>query len=326
MRIKRKQYSDKGRCLGRPMTSPSRTPAIAWGCLAALTWGLTGTFIKLLPSFTTIEVLSIRILIALSATLIIFLVRPSLRSESLTLIRKPSGVLLSSLMVLYYLFAVRAFQLAPVSDVTLMVGLSPMMGLAFKVTTGKPLVSAEIGGALTAFVGLVMFVLPKLQGVSGDRTTYLIGLLFALLAACVSLGYAALFKQYSARYAGSNPIVVACTTFAIGSAVMAPMAIATSPDLLAKVLQPKSLKIALGLGIISTIVPTFCYSYAAKHLPPILTTTLNLLVPIFASVLAFLLLGETVPPVSIGGALLILVGIAVLSSAKPKAAKPLPPS
>ena len=308
------------------MISSSRTPAIAWGCLAAFTWGLTGTFIKLLPSFTTLEVLSIRILIALSATLIIFLARPSLLAESLALIRKPSGALLSSLMVLYYLFAVRAFQLAPVSDVTLMVGLSPLVGLAFKVKTGKPLVPAEIGGALTAFVGLVLFVLPKLQGISGERTTYLMGLLFALLAACVSLGYAALFKQYAARHAELNPVVVACTTFAVGSAVIAPIAITASPTLLARVLQPESLKIALGLGIVSTVVPTFCDSYAAKHLPPILTTTLNLLVPIFASGLAFLLLGETIPPISVGGALLILVGIVVLSSAKPKAAKPAPPS
>ena len=307
------------------MTSSSRTPAIAWGCLAAFTWGLTGTFIKLLPSFTTLEVLSIRILIALSATLVIFLARPSLLSESLALIRKPSGALLSSLMVLYYLFAVRAFQLAPVSDVTLMVGLSPLVGLAFKVKTGKPLVSAEIGGALTAFVGLVLFVLPKLQGISGERTTYLTGLLFALLAACVSLGYAALLEQYSAVHAELNPVVVACTTFAVGSAVIAPIVITTSPTLLARVLQPESLKVALSLGVVSTVVPTFCYSYAAKHLPPILTTTLNLLVPIFATGLAFLLLGETIPLISVGAALLILVGIVVLSSAKPKAAKPTPP-
>ena len=111
-------------------SQPSQTPALAWGCLAALTWGLTGTFIKLLPSFTTLEVLSIRIGIAFSLTLAIFAVRPSLLSASLKLIRQPVGILLSSLMVFYYLFAVRAFQLAPVSDVALIVGLSPMIGLA----------------------------------------------------------------------------------------------------------------------------------------------------------------------------------------------------
>jgi drug/metabolite transporter, DME family len=111
------------------MVLTPRISALACGSLAALTWGLTGTFIKLLPDFTTLEILTIRLLVALTAALSIFLIRRSLLQEFLTLIRQPSGLLLSSLMVFYYLFAVRAFQLAPVSDVVLIVGLSPIIGL-----------------------------------------------------------------------------------------------------------------------------------------------------------------------------------------------------
>lgn len=298
--------------------TPSRMPAIAWGCLAALTWGLTGTFIKLLPSFSTVEILAIRTLLSLAVTLVIFLFRPALLSESLALLRRPVGILLSSLMLFYYLFAVRAFQLAPVSDVALVVGLSPIIGLAVKVVTRQGLVVAEIAGAGTAFAGLILFVSPKIQGMAeGDRATYLTGLSFALLAACVSLGYAALFKQYSAHHASLSPIAVSCTTFVIGSAIITPIVAASSPTFIAQVMRPDSLRIALGLGIVCTVVPTFCYSYAAKHLPPILTTTLNLLVPIFAAALAFLLIQETMPAVSILGGALIIVGIVVLSSAKP---------
>lgn len=299
------------------MVSTPRASALAWGCLAAFTWGLTGSFIKLLPGFTTVEVLAVRILLAFAVTLPIFLVQPALLLESLALVRRPFGILLSSLMVFYYLFAVRAFQLAPVSDVTLMVGLSPILGLAFKLLTGKPLVRSEVVGALTAFTGLLLFVLPKLQGAVGDRTTYLTGLLFAAIAACVSLAYAALFKHYAASKSLSlkslSPIAVSCTTFAIGSVVIAPITLISSPDLSSKLAQPDALAIALSLGIISTVVPTFCYSYAAKHLPPVLTTGLNLLVPIFAALLAFFLLGETLPGLSMVGAALVLAGIMVLS-------------
>ncbi len=302
------------------MTPPSQTSALAWGCVAALTWGLTGTFIKLLPSFTTIEVLSIRLGIAFFLTLVIFTVRPSLLSASLTLIRQPVGILLSSLMVFYYLFAVRAFQLAPVSDVTLIVGLSPIIGLAFKALTGKKLIAAEAVGASIAFVGLLLFVLPKLQGISDGRSVYLTGLCFALLAACVSLGYAALFKQQSARQRVLDPIVVSCMTFALGSVVMTPIAIASSPALFSKLTADAgTLAVALSLGVISTVVPTLCYSYAAKHLSPILTTALNLLTPVFAAVIAFFFLKETIPLLSIFGAGLIFVGLVLLTTAKPKA-------
>ena len=301
--------------------TPSQTPALAWGCLAALTWGLTGTFIKLLPNFTTIEVLSLRIGIAFCLTLAIFAVRPLLLSKSIKLIRQPVGILLSSLMVFYYLFAVRAFQLAPVSDVALIVGLSPMIGLAVKALMGKKLASAEIVGASTAFVGLLLFVLPKIQGISSNgRSVYLTGLFFALLAACVSLGYAALFKQQSTRQAALDPIVVSCTTFAIGSVVMTPIVIATSPTLFSKLTADVgTLAITLSLGIISTVVPTLCYSYAAKHLSPILTTALNLLTPVSAAIIAFFLLKETIPLLSIFGAGLIFMGIILLTTAKPKA-------
>ncbi len=300
------------------MVTTPRASALAWGCLAAFTWGLTGSFIKLLPGFSTVEVLAVRILIAFAVTLPIFLVQPGLLSASLALVRRPVGILLSSLMVFYYLFAVRAFQLAPVSDVTLMVGLSPILGLAFKLLTGKALVRSEIVGALTAFAGLLLFVLPKLQGAAGDHKTYLTGLCFAALAACVSLGYAVLFKHCAASISLS-PIAVSCTTFAIGSVAIAPIALVSSPALLSKLAQPHALTIALSLGIVSTVVPTFCYSYAAKHLPPVLTTGLNLLVPIFAALLAFFLLGETLPGLSMVGAVLVLVGIMVLSTARPGA-------
>ena len=164
-------------------------------------------------------------------------------------------------------------------------------------------------------------MLPKIQGISSNgRSAYLTGLFFALLAACVSLGYAALFKQQSTRQATLDPIVVSCTTFAIGSVVMTPLVLATSPALFSKLTASAgTLAVALSLGIISTVVPTLCYSYAAKHLSPILTTALNLLTPVSAAIIAFFLLRETIPLLSIFGAGLIFVGIVLLTTAKPKA-------
>lgn len=299
---------------GRLMADSSRSTALAVGGVAALTWGLTGTFIKLLPAFTAIEVLALRIMTALALALCLCLVKPQLLTKAYKLVRQPLGILLSSLMVFYYLFAVRAFQLAPVSDVALVVGLSPILGLTFKAITGKPLSRGETIGAPVAFIGLFLFVLPRLQSTTGDRTTYVTGLLFALLAACVSLGYATLFRQQSSRHSSIDPVVVAFTTFVVGTVVVLPIAIATSPLLMVKATADlRTIAIVLGLGIISTVVPTFCYSYAAKYLSPILTTALNLLTPIFAAAIAAVFLGELLPVVSILGAILVFTGIFLIS-------------
>ncbi|WP_040695263.1 DMT family transporter [Nodosilinea nodulosa] len=294
------------------MPLPSRTSALLSGCLAALGWGLTGTFIKLMPGFSTLEVLAIRLLVALLITLPVLAINASLRTQVFALMRTRMGLSLSSLMVFYYLFAVRAFQLAPVSDVVLIVGLSPLIGLAVKAALRQPVALREGGGAAIAFLGLLLFVWPKLQGSAG-QSTYLIGLFFAFLSACVTLGYASLFKYYAGYKTSLNPIAVTFVTFMLGSVVVGGLAGAASPQWISHIQQSNTVWIALSLGTVSTVVPTLCYSYAAKHLSPVVTTTLNLLTPIFAAIIAVLLLKEAFPLLSLIGATLIISGILLLS-------------
>ncbi|MGG6239872.1 DMT family transporter [Nodosilinea sp. AN01ver1] len=295
------------------MSDSPRLLPLGSGCLAALGWGLTGTFIKLMPQFSTLEVLSMRLGIAGLVMLPILVVRRPLWSDLRMLLKDPLTVLLSSLMVLYYLFAVRAFQLAPVGDVVLVVGLSPLLGLAAKACLRQPLTAAEgIGGAI-AFGGLVLFVLPKLQGNSDDRLAYLTGLGFALLSAVTTLAYASLFKSHGAKQPRLTPVLVAFITFAIGAIWSIPLACLSTSLRLNDLVQPPVGMIILGLGVISTVMPTLCYSYAAQHLSPILTTALNLMTPIFAAAIAAVWLGEQLSGWNIVGALLILTGILTLS-------------
>jgi drug/metabolite transporter (DMT)-like permease len=109
-------------------------------------------------------------------------------------------------MVFYYLFAVRAFQLAPVSDVVLIVGLSPLIGLGVKAFAGKPVTAIESIGAVTAFSGLILFVLPKLQGHHSDLSAYLMGLSFALFSAAILLSYVSLFNDSTPAKSGASGI------------------------------------------------------------------------------------------------------------------------
>lgn len=286
--------------------------ALIFGCLAALGWGLTGTFVKLLPNFTTLEVLWLRSVVAFLVTAPILAIDRPMRTQFLTLIRTPIGLSLSSLMVCYYLFAVRAFQLAPVSDVVLVIGLAPSIGLVVKAAMHKPVSVREGAGAVTAFFGLLLFVWPKFQG-SFNQSTYLIGLFFAFLAACVTLGYASLFKYHASQNSTLNPIAIALATFMLGSIAISPIAAYFSPQSILHLRELNVGWIILGLGILSTAVPTICYSFAAKHLSPILTTTLNLLTPIFAALIAVLFLKEQFPMLSSIGAVLIIIGILSLS-------------
>jgi drug/metabolite transporter, DME family len=182
-----------------------------------------------------------------------------------------------------------------------------------KAFAGKPVTAIESIGAVTAFGGLMLFVLPKLQGHHSDLTAYLMGLSFALFSAAISLSYVSLFKSYAMTQPLLNPVPVAFLTLAIGSVIITPMMLSTTPhwNLL---FQPRTVAIAIALGIGSTVIPTVCSSYAAKHLSPILTTALNLMTPIFASAISVLLLKEQFPFLSFIGAALMITGILLLSS------------
>jgi drug/metabolite transporter, DME family len=185
--------------------------------------------------------------------------------------------------------------------------------VAGKVAARQPLKPLEAIGAVTAFCGLVLFVLPKLQTQTSDVSIYLTGLLFALLSAIITLSYASLFKHYAQRQPLLNPLLVSFITFTIGSSLILPLVIFFNPQSFVSEFNAVAIAISLGLGILSTVIPTLCYSYAAKHLSPILTTALNLLTPIFAAAIAAILLNEFLSLVSLMGAGLILTGILVLS-------------
>jgi drug/metabolite transporter, DME family len=72
------------------MVASTRTLALGSGCFAALGWGFTGILVKLMPEFTTLEILCVRLAVAFFVMLPAVLISRSLRSTLRILIGKPS--------------------------------------------------------------------------------------------------------------------------------------------------------------------------------------------------------------------------------------------
>lgn len=68
----------------------------------------------------------------------------------------------------------------------------------------------------------------------------------------------------------------------------------------------------LGLAVLCTAIPSFAFAFAPKRLPPVVTATISLLIPLFAGAFAYVILGEKVPSTAIPGTVLVLVGIVVI--------------
>ena len=84
-------------------------------------------------------------------------------------------------------------------------------------------------------------------------------------------------------------------------------------------LSPSSWLAVIYLGIICMVVPAVLQVYAQRVVPPYLTALLFVLEPVFASLFAFMLLGEMLSPVDWFGAGLVVA--ALLMASLPKTLK-----
>jgi drug/metabolite transporter (DMT)-like permease len=72
----------------------------------------------------------------------------------------------------------------------------------------------------------------------------------------------------------------------------------------------------LGLALIAQAAGQSLIAYAMAHLPPDLSSVSLLLQPVIAAALAWLLLGEALTALAIGGAVLVLIGIRIAHAAE----------
>ena len=74
----------------------------------------------------------------------------------------------------------------------------------------------------------------------------------------------------------------------------------------------ENVALLLGLGIVSTAIPTVGFSMVSRRLPAIVTATVSLLVPVFGGLSAFLVLGERLAPNFLVGCVPVLGGVALI--------------
>ena len=68
----------------------------------------------------------------------------------------------------------------------------------------------------------------------------------------------------------------------------------------------------LGLGVLSTAVPTLGYSWASRRLPATVSAAISLFIPLFAGFFAWLILEDTLSPVFVAGCIMVLGGVAMI--------------
>jgi drug/metabolite transporter (DMT)-like permease len=174
----------------------------------------------------------------------------------------------------------------------------------------KPVV---IAGSAVAVVGLVLVVGPSALG-GGD----LLGIVYALIA---MVGCAAYFVIAARPSDGLPPVALAAAGLLVGAGALAlvgatglvPLTISTAPVVLTGAVVPFFVPLLI-VGVIATAIAYVASISASEMLGSRLASFLGLLEVVFATLYAWLLLGESLGPVQLGGGVLILLGIGLVRS------------
>lgn len=288
--------------------------------VTAAAWGTTGIFVRFLADFSSVEIIAGRLIFSLALIApIIFASRQYRRALFVDISQLPCWVL-SGLLFVYYSAAVAAFGLAPVADVALLISTSPLFILIYRLLGGPSMQKIrrfEWLGALLALAGVFMITLGDagLQGISRTRFQ---GDLLALGAACTTAAYAGIYRQLAATAQAPRSTSVAFTTSMAGALLCGALLISvagvgSSPTPLAQQapcgIDLTALIHFFGLGILATAIPSLTFAMASQRLQPLITTTIRLSTPLFATLFALIFLNEPLSTWTIPGGIFILIGM-----------------
>jgi drug/metabolite transporter (DMT)-like permease len=292
------------------MTQPKLNSA---GLMAAMfataTWGMVGIFIRWLPGWSPFAVLAGRFLVATAAMLPILLLVPSIRHDLTRSLHTPPIWWLSLPAIGSSFLGTTAFQMAPVGEVTLLFTTSPLFIIAYKYVMRLDIKRGEGWGILIATTGVILILLPQLSSDRAISWQTIIGYLLALGAAGVVTLYTVLFNTFTDRGIAPKSINIVFMTCLLGGILALLCTISFAKLSLEPGIDRREIFVLLGLGVLSTALPFFCYTIAAQRLPIVLTTGILLLEPMYAVLFASIALQE-MPSLWFGiGSLLVFWGL-----------------
>ena len=299
-----------------PPATSERTAMLAAG-LVAVMWGMAGVFVRLLPAASPIAITAGRLLVALLVSVPIIAFSANNRRSLMSSLGQPAAYILALLLAGYYFLATIAFQLSPVAEVALFLSTPPLFVLTFRRLHGDRPLRAEVVGAVVAIVGIMLILAPNIINSTDSGYDRIIGDLLAFASAGLSGLYVYLYRNLAETHSAPDPVGVTFMTFLLGGVVLgtAMLSLQIPTGML---YSGNNLLALFGLGIFSTAISSTVFAIASKHLPAVVTATILLLIPVFAGIFAYLILGEKLSPLMIPGGILVLSGIAMILNLKGK--------
>ncbi|MFI8292049.1 DMT family transporter [Streptomyces sp. NPDC085614] len=289
---------------------------------ASLLWGTTGTAATFAPSVGPLAIGAVAM--GLGGLLQALIAAPRIRRDAARLRARRGVVVLGALAVAAYPPAFySSMHLAGVAAGTVVsIGSAPLASaLIERVVDGRRLTRRWITGAVLGLSGTVLLCVAEAAGAPsgpGARSagTTVLGVGLGLVAGLTYALYS--WAAHRLIHGGVSSAAAMGTVFGFGGLLLAPVLVATGAPLLAS--WPNA-----AIGAYLALVPMFLgyvlFGWGLAHVPPSTATTLSLLEPAVAAVLAVLVVGEHLPALGWAGITLVVGCLAVLTTPSRSGAK-----
>lgn len=284
--------------MGSP--SPSRLTLVMGVGLVAVS--LSAIFIRLADA-PGVVVAAYRMILA-SLLLLPWTLR-ALRTTPLTRANAPYAVLAGLLLGLHFATWISALSYTSVAAGTSLGTTTPVwvalsswlfLGLAPPFSAMLGMLTAVLGGAMIGF-----------GAVGGESSAPLFGNALALTGAAAAAAYLLLGRSAQRRGLGLQAYIG--VAYGVAALSLLPLPFLLGYDYFGY--GAGTYFWILMLAVVSQLVGHTAYNYAVRYLEPTLVATVILLEPVGASLLALLLFREVPPALTLLGAAVLLVGVAL---------------
>lgn len=281
--------------------------------ITLLGWSLAGVFIKLLPELGMLTIVAIRLSISLIVIfpILFFMKKINYLKELKMIITWRLGTIL----FFCYLLGTLAFQMAPIGEVATLMALSPLFVILLKFMINGTFRKKEFLGISIAFTGVFLIIFNSLSFEQVNNLDNLIGNFCALLSSILFAFYGIWYKVLNTKSQAPNAISVAISVFILGVFLLIAL-LYRGITINFIPFDSFSILYLLGISILSTAIPTISYTITSKYLSPIFTTSVLLLQPIVAIILALLIIKEVPNIFVIPGFVLIMAGLTIIIKLK----------
>ena len=268
-------------------------------------WSLSFIFYRVgVPEFGSLAFASLRVILA-GLTMLVFVL---LKKKNRQGIRENWKVLtlvgLFSAAIPFVLFSLSARSVNAGVLAVLNASVPMMSGFIASTFFKDRLSKKQILGLVIGVVGVIILMSENLFGEQAATSgSGLLSMGYALLA-CV--GYA-VGANITRNYLDNvSPVAITAGSLIIGSVIMLPVALYEFPY--GKSISLMAWVSVICIGVLSTAIALIFMNQLIKSIGPMRATSITLVIPIFAIILGYLLLGEALDTPAIIGSMVILFG------------------